>query len=211
MVRISASILGFLFEARKNKLSDKVMIDQINSALLEKKDKFDILHLDIEDGKFVNYKSFTPMQLRKIKSPHKIEAHFMVLDYKKYIRDYFDLTDMFIFHNEVLKKDFSKTIDFLKANNKFVGISISPKTSVDEIKYLDKIDSVLVMSVVPGLPGQKFIDYNLRKIKKLYELRKIKKYRYTIEVDGGINDIIAKKCITAGADVLVMGSHFFKQ
>ncbi|MGV8086747.1 MAG: ribulose-phosphate 3-epimerase [Candidatus Woesearchaeota archaeon] len=210
MVRISASILGFLFEAKKNKLSDKIMIDRINCALFEKKDEFDILHLDIEDGKFVDYKSFTSTQIRKIKSPHKIEAHFMVLDYKKYIKEYFHLTDMFIFHNEILKRDFSKTIDFLKKNNKFVGISISPETSVDEIKYLDKIDSVLVMSVVPGLPGQKFIDYSLRKIKKLNEIRKTKKYHYTIEVDGGIDDIYAKKCITAGADVLVIGSHFFK-
>jgi ribulose-phosphate 3-epimerase len=210
MARISASILGFLFDAKKNKVSENVMIDNINNALREKKDNFSILHLDIEDGQFVNNKSFTPAQIRKIKSPHKTEAHFMVLDYKSYIKEYFTLTDMFIFHNEILQRDFSQSIDFLKKNKKFVGISINPETSVDEIKYLDRIDSVLVMSVIPGLPGQTFIDNSLRKIRKLNELRKKNNYHYIIEVDGGISKDIAKKCSDAGADIVVMGSHFFK-
>jgi ribulose-phosphate 3-epimerase len=211
MVRISASILGFFFEAKAKKFSDNVMISNINKALQDKKDQFQILHLDIEDGKFVEYKSFTPSQIRKIKIPCKAEAHLMVVDYKKYIKDYFQCADMFIIHNEVLKSNFRKTIDFLKKNKKFVGISINPETSVDEIKYLDKIDLVLVMSIHPGLPGQKFIDYNLRKIRKLRDLRKRNKYHYMIEVDGGIDPIIAKKCSEAGADILVMGSKLFRQ
>jgi len=211
MVRISASILGFLFEAKHNNLSENLMIENINNALREKKDKFSILHLDIEDGKFVHNKSFTPAQIRKIKSPYKTEAHFMVLDYNAYIKEYFTLTDMFIVHNEILKSDFPKTIEFLKKNKKFVGISINPETPVDSIKYLDKIDSVLVMSVTPGLPGQKFIETSLRKIRKLKELREKHKYHYVIEVDGGIDFAIAKKCTDAGVDIVVMGSHLFKE
>lgn len=210
MVRVSASILGFLFEARHNNISSDAMLDNINKALLLKKDKFSILHLDIEDGKFVSHKSFTPAQIRKIKSSCKTEAHFMVLDYNAYIKEYFNLTDMFIVHNEILKRDFLKTIEFLKKNKKFVGISINPDTKVNEIKYLNKIDSVLVMSVVPGLPGQKFMEHSLRKIRKLKEIREKNKYHYIIEVDGGIDDVIAKKCSEAGADIVVMGSYLFK-
>jgi len=210
MARISASILSFLFDSRLHKESDAVMVEHINKALKEKKDQFQILHLDIEDGKFVQYKSFTPAQARKIKCPQKKEAHLMVVDYKKYIKDYFLIADMFIVHNEVLKSSFPKTIEFLKKNRKFAGISINPDTPVGEIKYLDKIDLVLVMSVHPGLPGQKFLELSLRKIKKLKELREKNHYHYIIEVDGGIDDAIAKKCINAGADILVIGSHMFK-
>jgi ribulose-phosphate 3-epimerase len=210
MVRVSASILGFLFEAKAEKLTDDAMVGHINKALHEKSDRFDILHLDIEDGKFVDYKSFTPAQIRKIKSPCKSEAHFMVIDYEFYIKEYFHLTDMFIIHNEVIKSSFDKTIEFLKKNKKFVGISINPETSVDEIKYLDKIDLVLVMSVNPGLPGQKFIEHSLRKIKKLDELRKKHGYHYQIEVDGGIDKNIAKRCADSGVDIVVMGSHLFR-
>jgi ribulose-phosphate 3-epimerase len=67
------------------------------------------------------------------------------------------------------------------------------------------------MSVTPGLPGQKFIEHSIRKIKKLAELRKKHGYNYLIEVDGGINTEIAERCGNAGADIVVMGSHFFKK
>jgi len=187
------------------------MIDNINKALKERKDEFDILHLDIMDGKFVDNKSFTISQVKKIRFPCKAEAHLMVIDYKKYIKDYFALAEMFIMHREVLKRDFPKTIEFLKKNKKFVGISINPETSVDELKYLDKIDLVLIMSVHPGLPGQKFIEHSLRKIRKLKDLRKKNKYHYSIEVDGGIDSEIAKKCEQAGADIVVIGSKLFRK
>ena len=187
------------------------MIDNINNALQEKKDEFEILHLDLEDGKFVNHKSFTVSQVQKIKSPHKVEAHLMVVDYKKYIKDYFNAADMFIIHNEVLKSTFPKTITFLKKNKKYVGISVNIETPIDEIKYLDKVDLILVMSIHPGLPGQKFIEHSIRKIRKLKELRAKHNYKYLIEVDGGIDDVIAKKCLDAGADIIVMGSKLFKQ
>lgn len=210
MVRISASILGFYFDAKKNKWTNEELVDKINYALKEKDQEFDILHYDIEDGKFVKQKSFKPSEIRKIKCSKKKEAHFMVLNYKKYLKDYFLLADMFIFHQEIIRHDFDKTIEFIRKNNKFVGISINPKTTVDEIKYLDKIQLVLVMSVYPGLPGQKFLDFSLRKIKKLKDIRKKKKLNFAIAVDGGINRNNMNKCIDAGADILVMGTGLFK-
>jgi ribulose-phosphate 3-epimerase len=185
------------------------MISRINKALKEKEKDFDILHLDIEDGKFVKYKSFRASELRKIKSIHKKEAHLMVVNYKRYIADLFPIVQMFIFHEEVLKRDFSKTIDFIKKNKKFVGISISPDTHIDEIRYLDRIDLILVMSVYPGLPRQRFIEQTLWKIRKLKELRRKNKWKFAIEVDGGIHKDNMQKITNAGADILVMGSGFF--
>jgi ribulose-phosphate 3-epimerase len=210
MARISVSILSFYFDAKRRKLTNTQLADNVNSALKSREKDFDILHLDIGDGKFIESKTFNPSIIRKIKYDKKREAHFMVVNYKRYIRDYFHLTDMFIVHNEVLKHDFQKTIDFLKKNKKFVGISISPKTSIDDIKYLESINLVLIMSVYPGLPGQEFIEYSLRKIRKLRDLRKKKKLNFTIAVDGGINKSNMDKCIAAGADILVMGTGFFK-
>jgi len=211
MARISASILRFYFDAKKKKLTNNQLADNINSALKTKEKDYDILHLDIGDGKFIESKTFTPEIIRKIKYTKKREAHFMVVDYKKYLKEYFQLSDMFIFHNEVLKHDFPETIEFLKKNKKFVGISISPKTRIDDIKYLDQINLVLIMSVYPGLPGQEFIEHSLRKIRKLRDLRTKKKLKFTIAVDGGINKNNKDECITAGADILVMGTGFFKE
>lgn len=211
MAKISASILSFFFDAKKRRLTDSQMVDNINSALKTREKDFDILHLDVGDGKFIKSKTFTPAIIRKIRCDKKKEAHFMVINYKKYIKDYFQLADMFIIHNEILKHDFLKTIEFLKKNKKYVGISISPKTHIEDIKYLGKINLVLVMSVYPGLPGQEFIEHSVRKIRKLRDLRKKKKLNFSIAVDGGINKENMSKCINAGADILVMGTGFFKK
>ncbi|GIU68929.1 MAG: ribulose-phosphate 3-epimerase [Candidatus Woesearchaeota archaeon] len=208
MTRIAVSILSFYFEAKRKKESNIQMIEHINSAI--KNRKFDILHLDIGDGRFIKSKTFTPSIINKLQCKKKRHTHLMVLDYNRYIKDYFHLSDMFIIHNEVLRHDFQKTINFLKKNNKNVGISINPDTHVDEIKYIEQVNLILVMSVYPGLPGQEFIEHSLRKIRKLKEIRKNKGLKFSIAVDGGINMQNIQKCIDAGADILVMGTGFFK-
>jgi ribulose-phosphate 3-epimerase len=209
MVRISASILSFYFDAKKHKWNSQTMIDNINNAIAKKYDEFDILHLDIEDGKFVEQHSFKPSEIRKIKCDKKREAHFMVVNYKKYLKEYFNLADMFIFHEEVIRRDFPKTIEFLKENKKFVGISINPNTPIDDINYLDNINLVLVMSVYPGLPGQKFIETTIRRVRKIKDIRTKRRLKFVIEVDGGINNDNIKRLTDAGADIVVMGTGLF--
>ena len=65
------------------------------------------------------------------------------------------------------------------------------------------------MSVEPGFGGQEFNPIALDKISTLAKLKKDHQYHYLIEVDGGINEITAKQCRQAGADVLVAGSYIF--
>jgi len=66
------------------------------------------------------------------------------------------------------------------------------------------------MTVNPGFGGQKFIDNGIEKIKFLKDYKEKYHLNYEIEVDGGVNEVTAKTCIEAGADVLVAGSYFFK-
>lgn len=203
-------MLGLYFDAKRKRLSQTETAEFINKQLEKRRAQYDILHLDIGDGKFIEAKTLPPTLVRKLKEDHKREAHLMVVNYKKFIKDYYLLADMFIVHNEVLRSDFQKTIDFLAKNHKFVGISISPKTRVDDIKYLDQINMILVMSVEPGLPGQQFMEQSLRKVRKLKEIRKKKGLSFAIAIDGGINQKNMRQCELAGADIVVMGSAFFK-
>ena len=85
-------------------------------------------------------------------------------------------------------------------------MAIKPNTNVCEIlKYLKYLDLVLVMSVEPGMGGQKFIENSVNKINDLYEIRNRYDYNFVIEVDGGINNITSKLCDKA--DILVVGSY----
>jgi ribulose-phosphate 3-epimerase len=63
------------------------------------------------------------------------------------------------------------------------------------------------MTVNPGFGGQVFIDSSLNKIKLVKELINNKPIK--IQVDGGINKVVAPRVIDAGANVIVAGSAVF--
>ena len=92
----------------------------------------------------------------------------------------------------------------IRSFGKKAGISLNPDSPLCIESVLRDVDMVLFMSVHPGFGGQSFIDGILPKIKALRKL-----YSGDIEVDGGINDKIAKSVIEAGANILVAGSYFF--
>lgn len=193
-MKISASFLSIKenLEANINKL-DKTDIDY--------------LHLDIMDGMFVNNKTWSIDDisglLKGVKKP--LDIHLMVNDALKYINDFSILNPTFItFHYEAVTNH-HELIDYIKKLGIKVGISIKPNTMIDDIiGLLPKLDLVLVMSVEPGLGGQKFIDNSVNKINRLYQLKEEYHLSYVIEVDGGINDETIKDCINA--DIAVVGS-----
>jgi len=175
-----------------------------------------VIHFDVMDGKFVNNISFGLPVLKSLKEgnyPVLYDVHLMIENPYKYVRDFFDAgADILTVHYEACSKQ--KIINICRLAhkiNKKVGVSIKPGTSVLAIKsLLREVDLVLVMSVEPGFGGQGFIQSSLKKIEWLSTFREKKDYKFLIEVDGGINDVTGKKCVEAGADMLVAGSYIFK-
>ena len=145
----------------------------------------DYLHLDIMDGKFVANKTWNILEIKNLINYHKpLDVHLMVKDVYKVL------------------DDVMAVINYIKKSNIKVGLSIKPNTDISLIiPYLKYIDLVLIMSVEPGLGGQKFIINSVDKIKKLKEL----KGDFLIEVDGGINDSTIN--LVKDADIVVVGSY----
>lgn len=165
--------------------------------------KTDYLHIDIMDGLFVNNK-VDFLELPNVTT--KRDIHLMVYNVKDYVEYYKKYQPEYItFHLEAID-NIEEMINYIKALNIKVGISIKPNTPVEDLKpYLDKVDLVLVMSVEPGLGGQKFMENSQAKIEELDTIRKEHNYQYVIEVDGGINNITKAMC--KSADILVVGSY----
>lgn len=166
----------------------------------------DFLHLDIMDGSFTESISFDIDESKKIDSlsNKKLDVHIMSTNLDTIIDEYIVLKPNNItFHIENKKID--KYIKKIKDNGIEVGLAINPDTNIDIIlPYLDKIDTILVMSVVPGKGGQKFMKEIIPKLEKLRELQK--DYSYEIEIDGGINDdtiFLVKDYV----DIIVSGSY----
>lgn len=178
----------------------KESIEKIN------KTDTDYLHLDIMDSSFTESSSFSLNESKEIKElcNKKIDVHIMSTNLRKIISEYININPYNItFHIE--NNDIEKYIDLIKEKNIKVGLAINPDTDLSTIyPYLDKIDRVLVMSVVPGKGGQKFMEEIIPKLKKLRELQK--NYSYQIEIDGGINNdtvFLVKDYV----DIIVSGSY----
>ena len=89
------------------------------------------------------------------------------------------------------------------------GIAICPDTDIQLIyPYLDKIDMILLMSVIPGRGGQSFILDTKDKIVMLKNYIDKNSLSVLIEVDGGINDKTIS--LVKDADVAVVGSYIVK-
>ena len=186
-----------------------------NDISLLIKEKIKYLHLDVMDGMFVPNISFGMPVIKSIKDNIKndliMDVHLMVERPERYIEDFKNVgADILTIHKEATI-DYEDTLMYIKSMGIKAGISIKPKTNVEEIKdVLNIADLVLIMSVEPGFGGQKFIESSLDKIKLLKNLKIENNYDYIIEVDGGINERTIKNVVLSGAELIVAGSSIFK-
>lgn len=164
----------------------------------------DYIHVDVGDGKFIERK-FNP--IRELSSLNgaltkRLDVHFMVEDPTDYIKSYSELNCEYItFHCEI-KKDILSLLELIKKYGIKCGLSISPDTDLSFLEpYLDDIDMVLVMSVVPGKGGQSFIYSSVDRVKELKKM--IGDRNIVISIDGGINADTSKLVDT---DIVVSGS-----
>ena len=173
----------------------------------------DWIHLDVMDGMFVPNITFGPPVIKSIRNRTKLtfDSHLMIDDPIRYIDDFIKAgSDIITVHTEA-KGDIMGAIDRIRDAGIKAGISLNPGTPVSEIEgYLDKVELILVMTVQPGFGGQSFRKEGLPKITYLREYEKENGLKYDISVDGGINRETAKRCVDAGANVLVAGSYLFK-
>lgn len=174
----------------------------------------DLIHIDIMDGTFVPNISFGPMVVEAIRplTDKIFDCHLMIQDPERYIELVADCgADIITVHVEATKH-IHRAIQQIRQTGKKAGVVINPGTPVEALlPVLPYVELVLVMSVNPGFGGQTFVPESLDKIRELNRLREVHDYHYEIEVDGGVNDVTGKKCVEAGADILVAGSYIFSQ
>jgi ribulose-phosphate 3-epimerase len=88
------------------------------------------------------------------------------------------------------------------------GAALCPSTPVEHLTDVagEMLDLALCMSVNPGWGGQSFIAASLTKLSRL---RGGLPPYVALEVDGGVHQDTAARCVAAGANLLVAGSAVF--
>ena len=170
----------------------------------------DWIHLDVMDGHFVPNLTFGPPIIKSLRDHSKkpFDAHLMVSNPDDLLEEYVNAgVEIITVHKEVTPH-LDRTLNRIRELGCKAGVSINPATSISGLEFLlDKLDLILLMTVNPGFGGQVFIESSLDKIRLVRELINDKPIK--IQVDGGINKVIAPKVIDAGANVIVAGSAVF--
>ncbi|MBI4037030.1 ribulose-phosphate 3-epimerase [Candidatus Daviesbacteria bacterium] len=164
------------------------------------------VQIDLMDNKFVQNQSVGLDTIAKYPTNLNLEAHLMVEDPVNWIEQLAKLGfKRVIFHLEI-NKNIDEVIEKIRNSGMEVGLALSPETPVEKLTpFIAKIDLVLLLSVHPGFSGQEFILDTINRVGKVGRLRSSNKF--LIEVDGGIDERIARDLVCAGADNLVIGSH----
>ena len=166
----------------------------------------DYVHVDLCDGKYVNTKNFeikdTIKLLKNSKKP--LNIHLMVENPKKIIKYFKKLNvESITIHNLSNSK---KILNYIKKKGFKCGIALNPNENIDLIKdYLNLIDELLIMSVVPGKGGQSFINNTLEKIDNINSIKN--SYHFITAIDGGINNETIKLLKDKNIDLVISGSY----
>lgn len=181
-----------------------------NDLQVLEQEGIDMIHYDIMDGHFVPNLALSPIMIPYLKSACSIpfDVHLMVTHPEQYLSSLFDYNvECITVHVETLGTNCFRLIRTIKNRNILVGIAINPVTPLNYLNYLlPYVDKITIMTVDPGFAGQQFINSTLSKVAILSKLKKRKKHRFLIEVDGAINSATFKQVISAGAEILVVGS-----
>jgi transketolase len=175
----------------------------------------EMIHLDVMDGRFVPNTTFFADTIKKLRPSTTLpfDAHLMIEKPLEQVQEYIDARcDIISVHAEACtENEFRQIQEKLILNGISPGIAINPDTDVPEwlYQYLHDLDVIIVMSVNPGLAGQKFMPEVLPKMVAINKKLRERGFKGYIEADGGIDATTLQQVYDSGARIFVAGNAVY--
>ena len=172
----------------------------------------DVIHVDVMDGHFVPNISIGIPVVESLRKATRLplDVHLMIERPEEYIEDFVRAGATRVLVHQEATVHLDRALSMIREHGAEAGAVINPATPVLMLSdVLEKLDTVLVMSVNPGFGGQKFIRGALEKIRQLNQWRTRYNASFRIEVDGGVDLGNIAELAQAGANTFVAGSSIF--
>jgi ribulose-phosphate 3-epimerase len=199
-IEIAPSILAANF----TKLGDEVRTVEEAGA--------DVIHVDIMDGHFVPNLSLGIPVVASLRKATRLplDVHLMIEQPELYIEEFIRAGASRVLVHQEATAHLDRALAMIRELGAEAGAVINPATPVGMLsEVLDKVDTILVMTVNPGFGGQKFIPNSYEKIRRLNQIRARYNASFRIEVDGGVEPENTAALARAGANTFVAGTSIF--
>jgi ribulose-phosphate 3-epimerase len=172
----------------------------------------DVIHVDVMDGHFVPNISIGIPVVQSLSKATRLplDVHLMIDQPEEYIEEFVRAGANRVLVHQEATVHLDRALSMIRELGAEAGAAINPATPVVMLtEVLNKVDTVLVMSVNPGFGGQKFIPGAIEKIRQLNQLRSRYNATFRIEVDGGVDPGNTAELAQAGANTFVAGTSIF--
>ena len=178
--------------------SDKV-IEKLNQL----RGHVDWIQIDLADDTMTDSETFDLYDLVGEVDDFDVEVHLMSESPEKYFDVCAALNAKRVYFHLGEVESPSQILAAMDPYHFTKGIVLSPQTLVEDVfTYIDEVDAVQVMTVVPGAQGGEFLGEMLDKVLYLRERRG----DIWISIDGGVNKDTIVQVQEKGADAVGVGS-----
>lgn len=174
------------------------------------------LHLDVMDGNFVDNISFGPQMVQVVRNftaDMYLDVHLMIHRPDHYLERFIKtgVQNITIHVEANYDTSVAETLKRIRAAGLHCGLALHPNTSFEAaLPYVQDIDLLLVMTVIPGFGGQPFLEKEtMPKLAAARDYRDAHGLKFHLEVDGGIYTNTAPIAKQHGANLFVCGTSAF--
>lgn len=173
----------------------------------------DMLHMDVMDGQYVKDLSFGPGVIKAIRKRVSltIDAHIMAVEPEWMLPMLKDAGVEYVTLQAESVTHLQRALREIRCNGMRPGVALNPATPLSAVEWvLDDMELLLVMTVNPGMGGQKLLPAMIHKVRAAREmLDAAGRSDMLLQVDGGVDVSTIGDLYRAGANTFVAGTSVF--